>query len=97
MTSPNDKPVGDGGPAFPLYPYTDAQDERAKGVVLLDGDEHAKTTAERLGSLAGISWRITDWEAVEYEGEPHWFARSWYTIPGRHIAMLAMLAARTQP
>jgi hypothetical protein len=75
---------------YPLYPLTDCHDERTPGVLLLEGDDECKTTAQRVKH----GWRIVDWEAVDFHGAPHWFQRSWHTVPDKFIA--AILKA-TQP
>jgi hypothetical protein len=70
--------------AYPLYPMTECPDERTAGVVLLEADDETKVTADRRGT----SWRIVDWEKYDFDGEPHWFARSWFTITAAHLAAL---------
>jgi len=66
---------------LPIAPWEEARDEQTDGVLLLEGDDECKTTAERLEH----GWRITDWEVALFCDKPHWFARWWHVIPDRYL------------
>lgn len=75
---------------LPLYPLSEMPDERTEDVLLLDHDDECKTTAEpRIDATGPVGWRIVEWEVEDFDGQPHWFARCWHTIPDQHIAILA--------
>ena len=70
------------------YPMDGEKDERFEGVILLEGGEIEKKTAEDCGSF----WHIRDWEVLESGGVNHWFCRSGYTLDKELIAKLAKVS-----
>ena len=70
---------------LPIHPFSERMDDRKEGVLLLDGYEDYKMTAERIGDY----WQIVDWELVDFDGLPHWFPRCWFSISAKHMAIIA--------
>lgn len=79
--------------APPQYPILSCDghdhDERTEGVHLLEWGDDSKTTAERRGD----SWRITEWDTHQVDGQTHWFPRWFHTIPDSTVRQLAALIA----
>lgn len=61
---------------WPIISGNEAQDERADGVFILDGDHEGKTTAEDMGEY----WYIREWEPMTHNEVLYWFDRSGYSI-----------------
>ncbi len=56
--------------------FGEEKDDNFEGVILLEGDDTEKKTAEDFGSF----WFIRDWEIMSLDGVNFWFCRSGYTL-----------------
>jgi len=72
---------------WPIISASEAQDERADGVYLLDGDQEGKITAQDMGEY----WYIRDWEPYVHDGVLCWLDRSGYSLTKNMIKALYVL------
>ena len=70
---------------LPILEVDNEKDERFEGVLLIDGDDETKKTAED----CGLWWYIRDWEIQNIDGSNYWFARSGFSLSKSMVNKLA--------